>query len=458
MSLVSQSPVRYRYKVLVDRIERLGQVRGVDYRAILMDFRNTPFAKSIPHTRLAMHLIQDEFALHEGESHRLGDHFLACLCDPKGVEVLKPLLGAVFALAPGQPWGAGEGDDSFVTSMEIRTDKARLIRQIDRVQDSLVKVEQEAERQKMRAETAAIAIPLNGAVAAPSDDPFSTGRFPPTIQLEFIESQLQKVRFLELMRSQPICRFDNGILQEVIGQEIYTSIADVQKRFSTAIDMAGNYQLRHHLAQHLDGMLLGALKDLRLRHHQARVHINMTLSSLKSAPFRDFEASFAEGEQRPALEFNITDLLGNARAFRRMAPTLQERGFALVADGISLDALTGMEVDRLPIAAAKIIWSAERACPEPALRRLEQLRAKNIRVILCRCDRKSALELGKAMGIEYFQGAAIDELASLDFHGGCAAAERLKCTADRCRNLHWALHRMASLPCPRPQWISPKPA
>lgn len=443
---------RYRYNILIDRLERLSQVQAGDYRLIVLDFRLAPFASSAVHKAMAMHMVREGICDHGGEVHAVGEHYLFCLAEAKNQEVLKTALQDVFALTPGRTWTSPAGE--FVASVHLRNDAARLKEILNQVSGLVAAKETEAQKAKMRAETAEIAVPLQGA-ALPGIDQFSSARFSPVVQLEFIEEQLPKVRFGDLLRSQPICRFQQGKIVEVVAQEIYASVADLQKRFSTSIDMVAHYLLRHHLTHNLGQLLLRDLEAGTIVNAASSMFINVQVETLCSAAFQSFDSAIGEFPSRVTFELDMTDVLAHLGDCLALLPNLRARGYGVALAGVSFTALNEIELDRLPITALKLVWQGDASLGAKAQSRLDAFLKAGGLVILGRSDRPNAITWGEEHGISYFQGLAVDEAASKLFHETCSAADTHHCTPDRCRSLHWAPRRAAAVNCARPLWTSP---
>lgn len=441
---------RYRYNILVDRIERLSQVQAGDYRMIVLDFRHTPFASSAVHTAMAIHMAREGIAERGGETHAVDEHHLFCLAEGKNQDTLKRALQEMFALTPGRNWE----ETGFVSSLHLRNDADRLKEIVKMVGGRISANETEAQKAKMREETAEIAVSLNGATRPAAANAFSTARFSPVVQLEFIEEQLPKMQFGDLLRSQPICRYAQGEIVEVVAQEFYPSIADLQKRFSTSIDMVAHYLLRHHLIHNLGQMLLHDLKCGTLLAAAEGAFVNLQIGTLGSQAFRSFDEAVGDDRRRITLELEVTDVLAHARECGVAAPGLRESGYGLALAGLTLPALEEIEIDRLPLSALKLSWQGDGVLGPKGRRRLDDFAAKGGLIILGRSNRKEAVAWGEQNGISHFQGVVVDAAAGELLHHTCGAADAHRCTPDRCRSLHWAPHRSGATTCPLPLWTS----
>jgi hypothetical protein len=92
---------------------------------------------------------------------------------------------------------------------------------------------------------------------------------------------------------------------------------------------------------------------------------------------------------------------------------MREAGFATALDGITLDLLPFVNLHRLDVDYFKIALAPGQMSllKDPdcvaSLKRLPRSK-----IILCRCEKESALPVGQAFGLTKFQGWVIDRLAS----------------------------------------------
>jgi hypothetical protein len=91
---------------------------------------------------------------------------------------------------------------------------------------------------------------------------------------------------------------------------------------------------------------------------------------------------------------------------------LQERGYRRCLDGVTHQALLYVNFRRLDVDYVKVVWDdAMLSLDERALAELQDVIADcgSERIILTRCGRRQAIDVGQAMGIEMFQGWQVDQ-------------------------------------------------
>ena len=92
---------------------------------------------------------------------------------------------------------------------------------------------------------------------------------------------------------------------------------------------------------------------------------------------------------------------------------VQKLGYRICLDGLSTESFASINREKLGADLVKVQWNAETGFKHQGKPRNGRRRAGNgqqIRVILCRCDNRAAIEYGQAMGISLFQGRYIDGL------------------------------------------------
>lgn len=444
-----KSPAMSQFRIFVDRIDRLRRGRD-DRRLVLIDFRQTPFASSGIQTRMAMHLVEAGFREQDGETYRIAEWFLACITEPRNEALLRELMQSVLAMST--EWDETIGE-AFLNSIDV-------VRQPRRIEALLVTTSAAVEE----GDAAAAAAENSRKVPAAGIRGQATTReiadpthFSPLVQLDLIESQLAKLRFHEYLRAQPICRITDGAVRAIVGQELFTSIGELQKRFATSIDMAEQYLLRHHLSQRLDQCVIAQFDPGRPLDGTVAVHINVLLSTLRSPSFHNFDAMLGDRRRDVTLEIAISDAVAHVSDYQSMVPTLRERGYSVAIDGLSAQSLATTVVERLPADVVKLIWRGDVAISAASRTRLAALKTNGVRVVLCRCDRKTAFTWGANEGIDYYQGAAVDGMAATILSATCTAVNKQDCSSNKCHSMHWTIHHKGTVRCPTPMWVNRRP-
>jgi len=441
----------------MDRATRLHQDSSW-HSVILLDFANSPLAKNPDHARIGLYMAEAHIKEHEGEVYALSDEVLGCVVTDKGKDTLNPALRAVYNLRPIEQWAPftkGDSEKPFKTTIDLKVSFLAFENTMTAIRARAHKEERlkAAMRLKAKAEEE-----KNEELEKDGEtDEIKYLGFSPAVQLEFIESQLEELKFLTMLRSQPICKLGRGSkLESVFGQEFYTSVAEIQKTFSTQIRMSENYLLLRHLSRSFDCRSLRLLQKGEILEDAGRVHMNLTLDSLETNAFKLVEEGSSEAMRKSiCFEINWIDALSDSQRFKEVANRLKSRGYNVLLDGLTIEAFYAVNLERLPVSMVKLNWAARNKGNKEARARVRQLSEAGIEVILSQCDSPSALLWGKTSGIDLFQGLALDGLVSDSFYDSCPDAKKLGCTIARCRGFHWSYHKIRNIACPRRQWTSP---
>jgi hypothetical protein len=448
-----------RHKQLIDRVDR--QKRGgADLIVTILDFFHTPFADGTPQQNLALHLADVEFNGHDIEIFLLAEQVMAVITDSIKRPVLKDVIQTLQQLAPYPRWAPymePGGKKPFLLHFPVETGGETLAAKIQEIgeresvklyaEEKEIAKRKQAEMQLARKEESAAAPAAGGKSAAAVGFHFS-----PALQLEFIETQLEKINILELARLQPIAKLKGTWLEKVVGQEIYTSLASLVTRFGAQIELNQHYMLLRHLTRHLDRHMLARLTDGGLMESDSLTHVNLSLDSIRTKAFVEFDARLdAQQRSRFVFEIGATEALSDADKFFEAIELLSQRGYGMALDGVSAEALMALDLEGLPLAAVKLVWRSELAQDEDMPRRISQLAAK-LPLVLCRSDGTNALVWGASVGIDLYQGTVVDGLCAQSIFSGCESKTKLGCTQDRCRARHWRATSDPGFACTQTSW------
>lgn len=229
-----------------------------------------------------------------------------------------------------------------------------------------------------------------------------------------IEQALENADVSGLVRRQTVCLLAEGQEPEPLFEELYVSIADLQKEITPGIDLSSNRWLFQYLTQTLDRRVMNALtRDgpgwLR------PFSLNLNVVTVLSPEFARFEATITpQLRGRLVIEMNKIDVFSDMGAFLFARDYLHDRGFRLCLDGLTHNTLPYYDRARLGFDLIKIFWTPDsiddmRSGSLPAIRSIV-MEAGQARTILCRCDNERAIEIGQSLGIVMFQGRHVDRL------------------------------------------------
>jgi EAL domain-containing protein (putative c-di-GMP-specific phosphodiesterase class I) len=230
--------------------------------------------------------------------------------------------------------------------------------------------------------------------------------------IDDLVKSLARIDLANLVRRQTVWQMSPAKPSEPVFDEIFVSLDRIRKAVGVNFELIKDRQLLHELMLWLDQHLLTVVARYNgsiMRPLSVDIH----LATLLSPVFDDFDKLPAiEARDRVIFEMQLTELTADLPGHLSAARRLQDRGYRRCLDGVSHQALLYVNFRRLDADYVKVVW-------DDALLQLEdhvmgELReaiaecgAK--RIILTRCGRRQAIDVGQAMGIELFQGWQVDQ-------------------------------------------------
>jgi len=232
--------------------------------------------------------------------------------------------------------------------------------------------------------------------------------------LNRLEIALGEIDLSPYLRAQTVYETDHQGHWTPLFEECFTSLNDLRRDKFPKLTLQIEDRMFAELCRALDRRSVPEI----LRRHRAkpghRHSLNVGLATCHAAFFEKFVRESSELERRTlVLEINRSDLLHRPREVVKTLASMREAGFATALDGITLDLLPFVNLHRLDVDYFKIALAPGRMSllKDPdcvaSLKRLPRSK-----IILCRCEKESALPVGQAFGLTKFQGWVIDRLAS----------------------------------------------
>lgn len=230
-----------------------------------------------------------------------------------------------------------------------------------------------------------------------------------------IERDLSNADLSKVLRRQPICAAVPDTMVRRVFDEYYINIAHLKKMLHTEVNLLGNRWLFNYLTQILDGRMLTLLERSPARYLDNPISLNLNILTLLSDEFTSFDASI-----KPAVKFSIVieiqlaDVFADMAAFLTAKSHVQKLGYRVCLDGVTDLSFTQIDRKKLGFDLIKLQWNADIHSDITSASNIELAQAiRNCganRVILTRCDNRSAIDYGQAMGISLFQGRYLDGL------------------------------------------------
>jgi len=234
------------------------------------------------------------------------------------------------------------------------------------------------------------------------------------VQLGKLEESLQHTDLANLIRNQPICAWTKGVAPKAIFHELYVAINELEESIMPGVQITGNRWLFQYLTLTLDKRMLVHL-ERENQHLERAFSINLNIATVLSPDFHKFDQNISSNLRgRLVIEFQKMDVFSDMGAYLFARDYLHDRGYRVCLDGLTHLTLPYMDRDRLGLDMMKMYWSPELVGLKNS-DTFDRLKANvgaggPTRIILSRCDNEEALECGHDLGINMFQGRAMDKI------------------------------------------------
>ena len=384
---------------LLDYIDRISGTRKERLALHVHLSRLQPYHRMEHHLRMATQTFDSIVSAHEGQIFILRNKdilFIGTVRSSAKVDEAVIRLRSMFA------------DDPLVNELQANvTDSGlttwyRLDRDYDKLKDNVEKL--------VRASNTGNPFDTAGAVVdAEEKKPIMPDK------LGWLEESLRMADLSNMVRNQSICAYTRDQVPVPIFNELYISIADLERSVAPGVDLTSNRWLFQYLTLTLDKRMLSYL--VREGEESSRAFsFNMNVSTLLSSEFQKFDQQVSSALRgRLVIELQTIDVFADMAAYTFARDYVMDRGYRVCIDGLSHFTAPFVDRRKLGFDFAKIYWSPAMASAD--LQKLAfDLRAGSdaepdiARVILCRCDDELAIETGLKLGINLFQGRYIDRL------------------------------------------------
>lgn len=229
-----------------------------------------------------------------------------------------------------------------------------------------------------------------------------------------VERDLKQADLTPVMRFQPVYAAVPGKKIRPVFQEVYVNIGHLGTFVSSGVNLVSNRFLFGYLTEVLDLKVLEMLGRRPDVYFRGPVSLNLNIVTLLSHAFTEFDSHLSAAMRKQLIvELQAGDIFSNMQGFLAARDMLAKQGYRLCLDGLSRDSFLQMDREGLGLDMMKLQWNAEIESD------LKTQMGKNMqkavkacgpnRVILCRCDSRQAIDYGQALGINLFQGRALDK-------------------------------------------------
>lgn len=397
--------------LLLDAAERVGRIRDGRMAVHLHLSRLKPQNRQEGYLRVAGRMLEPMVSAYRGQIFLLTNADIVFLVNQPSPTDLKDhihRLRGLFAKDPLTNDDSGDGADLFCTVYDLTFDYDAFI--------AMVKNALAQARARVRSPQAAELKPLDATA------------------LTGVLERLTMLDAAPFVRRQSAMSLSGSGHAEVIFQEFFVSVGDLQRAIAPDVNLLGNRWMFQHLSATLDRRLLEAMRRLRLTKAPPAIHLNLNIPSLADEAFQALDQSLPAGVGL-GIEVQILDVLADSRAFFEAQRKLKERGRQLVIDGLNEATLSFMEVGRTGADLYKLDWTPE--MKEPHRRDMVLAALKHVdpsKLLLARCDSEAAIAWGMDHGLQKFQGRYIEAMLAATTMGVCDKAAA--CTLAQCTSRH----------------------
>lgn len=233
--------------------------------------------------------------------------------------------------------------------------------------------------------------------------------------IEAVVEELRNVDLSGVIRKQPVCAVLSNMTIRRVFDEVYTLIPQLRNNVKIESDFFSNRWLFKYVTGILDQRVLQLLKDKPEQHLKDPISININAETLLSSWFTDFDAAINPTARISIVfEVPVLDAFADMAAFTLARQEVQKLGYRVCLDGLTTASFHNISREQLGVDLVKVQWNADVQSDLNSQENKELADAVRAagsnRVILCRCDNRSAIEFGHALGISLFQGRYIDSL------------------------------------------------
>ena len=229
-----------------------------------------------------------------------------------------------------------------------------------------------------------------------------------------VETALTRADLSSLVRRQFICRVDEQMVPEKLFSELFISIQDLRETILPDVNLASNRWLFQHLTTTLDMRMLAMLGKSDVIPYSGDLSFNINVTTVLSPEFKTFDEKISGGRRGSLIiEMQKEDIFSDLEAYVFARDFAQNKGYKVCIDGLTLENFLIIDRERLGADLAKLIWhpdltnSSEES--HEKIRTLVKLGGGD-RITMCRCDDLDAIEFGRSVGIDFFQGRHVETL------------------------------------------------
>ena len=233
-----------------------------------------------------------------------------------------------------------------------------------------------------------------------------------------VESALLRADLSNLVRRQFVCEVDAKLVPVQSFSELFISIKDLRETLLPGVNLVANRWLFQHLTETLDRRMLSMLTKTDSISISGEISFNVNIATLLSKEFQAFDDNVAASRRgQMVIELQKEDIFSNLSSYLFAREFVQEKGYRVCLDGMTLETMNMIDRNRLGVDMTKLIWDPELVDGgEDVHKMLSEIIDKEgaDKLIMVRCDNREAIDFGKSVGMNLFQGRFVENLIAED--------------------------------------------
>lgn len=229
-----------------------------------------------------------------------------------------------------------------------------------------------------------------------------------------VEKLLENIDIKRYVRTQPVYRQEeNGLwVKHVV--DFYIGIGDLKRERFPRLNLSSPERLFLDLCCTLDRKLLLELASQPDSWKDRPISLNLSAETVLSPAFAQFCHVLPNDKRRNvSFEIHRSDLFVNFTTSRDAIGILKSEGFSVGIDGITPSTLPFINFALFDVDFYKINVTREKWPDLIEPRAMAALKAlPRARIVFSQCDHDESLREGQKLGICYYQGWLIDDVAS----------------------------------------------
>lgn len=233
-----------------------------------------------------------------------------------------------------------------------------------------------------------------------------------------VETALVRADLSNLVRRQFVCEVDSKLVPTQSFSKLFVSIQDLRETLQLGVNLVANRWLFQHLTETLDRRMLSMLTKTDGISISGEISFNINVATILSKEFQIFDDNIAASRRgQMIIELQKEDIFSNLSSYIFAREFVQDKGYRVCLDGMTLDTVTMIKRDRLGVDMTKLVWSPDLVDGGEEVHKLLKSMVKHEgeeKFILIRCDNREAIDFGKSVGINRFQGRFVENLIAED--------------------------------------------